>query len=54
MSTQRITYSYQTWLSSICGSLLVGSIGLLPIFVVPNEQSKSIRSFHFDSIDQFN
>jgi hypothetical protein len=42
MTKDLITYSYETWINALIGSTLVGLIGLLPIFIVPNEQSKSI------------
>ena len=36
-----IIYSFETWISALVGAGLVGCIGLLPIFIVPNEQTKS-------------
>jgi hypothetical protein len=42
MTKDLIIYSYETWINALIGSTLVGLIGLLPIFIVPNEQSKSI------------
>jgi len=42
MTKDLINYSFETWLSALVGSALVGCIGLLPIFIVPNEQTKSI------------
>lgn len=42
MKADTVSYSLQTWFSAIFGAAIVGSIGLLPIFVVPNEQTKSI------------
>ncbi len=41
MSTDFVSYSFETWISALIGSTLVGFIGLLPIFIVPNEQTKS-------------
>ncbi len=44
MTTDIISYSFQTWISALLGAALVGCIGLLPIFIVPNEETKSISS----------
>ncbi len=44
MTTDIISYSFQTWISALLGATLVGCIGLLPIFIVPNEETKSISS----------
>jgi len=41
MTRDLISYSFQTWISALLGAALVGCIGLLPIFIVPNEQTKS-------------
>lgn len=35
-------YPIETWVNALIGSAFVGLIGLFPIFVVPNEQTKSI------------
>lgn len=42
MKKEIISYSIETWINALIGSALVGLIGLLPIFIVPNEQTKSI------------
>jgi hypothetical protein len=42
MTKDLISYSFETWISALIGSTLVGLIGLLPIFIVPNEQTKSM------------
>ena len=45
MTTEFVSYSYKTWISALSGATAVGFIGLLPLLIVPNEQSKSKRSF---------
>ncbi len=45
MATDLVSYSFETWISALAGAAFVGCIGLLPIFVVPNEQTKSISSY---------
>ena len=42
MRKELISYSIETWINALIGSAFVGLIGLLPIFIVPNEQTKSI------------
>ena len=44
MTLEIISYSLQTWVSAVVGAALVGCIGLLPIFIVPDEEKKSL--FH--------
>jgi hypothetical protein len=39
-----VSYSLETWISALIGAGVVGLIGLLPIFIVPNEESKSNNS----------
>jgi hypothetical protein len=41
MTQDFLIYSFETWISALIGASLVGCIGLLPIFIVPNEQTKS-------------
>lgn len=45
MPIDLISYSFETWISALVGAGLVGCIGLLPIFIVPNEETKSIFIF---------
>jgi len=47
MTTDIISYSLQTWISALVGATLVGFIGLLPIFIVPNEETKSIYYYYY-------
>lgn len=42
MTSDIVSYSYETWFNALLGAATVGLIGLLPIFVVPNEQTKGI------------
>jgi len=44
MATDLVSYSFETWISALAGAAFVGCIGLLPIFIVPNEETKSISS----------
>jgi hypothetical protein len=41
MATLFFNYSIQTWISALTGAAAVGLIGILPLFLVPNEQNKS-------------
>jgi len=41
MTTLLFNYSIQTWISALTGAAAVGLVGLLPLFIVPNEQNKS-------------
>ncbi|CAF1373344.1 unnamed protein product [Rotaria sordida] len=45
MTTDLISYSFQTWFSALLGAAVVGCIGLLPIFIVPNEQTKKDKPY---------
>jgi hypothetical protein len=44
MTIELVSYSFETWISALLGAALVGCIGLLPIFIVPNEETKSKRN----------
>ena len=52
MMTDLVSYSFQTWISALFGAAIVGSIGFLPTFIVPNEQTKS--SFIIEFMFSFN
>ena len=41
MATLFYNNSIQTWISALTGAAVVGLVGFLPLFLVPNEQSKS-------------
>ena len=41
MATLFVNYSIETWISALTGAAAVGLIGILPFFIVPNEQTKS-------------
>lgn len=41
MTILLFNYSIQTWVSALTGAAAVGLVGVLPLFIVPNEQSKS-------------
>jgi hypothetical protein len=45
MTTELVSYSFRTWVSALTGATIVGLIGLLPRYIVPNEQSKSKKYF---------
>ncbi|CAF1275416.1 unnamed protein product [Adineta steineri] len=45
MTLNSIGYSFETWISALIGAALVGCIGLLPIFIVPNEQTKKDKPY---------
>ncbi|CAF4780355.1 unnamed protein product, partial [Rotaria socialis] len=36
---------FQTWFGALFGATAVGCIGLLPIFIVPNEQTKKDKPY---------
>ncbi|CAF1429430.1 unnamed protein product [Adineta steineri] len=38
-------YSIQTWISALVGAATVGLVGILPLFIVPNEQSKNNKPY---------
>jgi len=42
MVIDNVSYSFETWISALVGAGLVGCIGLLPILIVPNEDTKII------------
>jgi hypothetical protein len=41
MESLLINYSIQIWASALLGATAVGLIGILPLFIIPNEQNKS-------------
>jgi len=41
MDSLLINYSIETWVSALLGAAAVGLVGILPLFLVPNEQNKS-------------
>ena len=41
MESLLVNYSIQTWVSALTGAAAVGLVGILPLFIVPNEQNKS-------------
>lgn len=43
MGEYLISYSSETWISALVGAGFVGCIGFLPVFIVPNEQNKSMN-----------
>ncbi|CAF0962900.1 unnamed protein product [Adineta ricciae] len=45
MTLEIISYSLQTWASALVGAALVGCIGLLPIFIVPDEEKKKDKPY---------
>ncbi|CAF3498660.1 unnamed protein product [Rotaria socialis] len=45
MTNDLISYSFQTWFGALFGATAVGCIGLLPIFIVPNEQTKKDKPY---------
>lgn len=47
MTTLFANYSIQTWVSALTGAAAVGLVGILPLFIVPNEQTKSIDNFFY-------
>ncbi len=36
-----LNYPIQTWVSALSGAAAVGLVGAIPLFIVPNEQTKS-------------
>ncbi|CAF1054103.1 unnamed protein product [Adineta steineri] len=38
-------YSIQTWISALVGAAAVGLVGIIPLFIVPNEQSKNNKPY---------
>lgn len=47
MRTLLVNYSVLTWVSALTGATLVGLVGVLPLFIVPNEQNKSKYDFDY-------
>jgi hypothetical protein len=41
MTTLLLNCSIQTWISALMGAAAIGLVGILPLFIVPNEQNKS-------------
>ena len=41
MASPLTDYSLLTWIGALTGAASVGLVGVLPLFVVPNEQNKS-------------
>jgi hypothetical protein len=56
MATILCNYSIQTWVSALTGAVAVSLVGILPLFIVPNEQSKSkfinIFCFNFEYLNR--
>lgn len=58
MATELFNNSIQTWISALSGAAAVSLVGILPLFIVPNEQSKSnfiqekTRAYFFDLGDK--
>ncbi|UJR24096.1 hypothetical protein I4U23_027063 [Adineta vaga] len=38
-------YSLQTWMSALIGAGSIGLVGILPLFIVPNEQNKKDKPY---------
>lgn len=47
MSTLLFNCSVQTWISALTGASIVGLVGTLPLFIIPNEQNQSKINSHF-------
>ncbi|CAF3237543.1 unnamed protein product, partial [Rotaria sp. Silwood2] len=45
MRTLLVNDSVQTWVSALTGAAIVGLVGVLPLFIVPNEQSKKDKPY---------
>ncbi|CAF1336065.1 unnamed protein product [Rotaria magnacalcarata] len=45
MRTLLANYSVQTWVSALTGATIVGLVGVLPLFIFPNEQSKKDKPY---------
>ncbi|CAF3753135.1 unnamed protein product [Rotaria sp. Silwood1] len=45
MGTELINDSVQQWISALTGAAIVGLIGVLPLFIVPNEQNKKDKPY---------
>ena len=42
MTTLLFNYSIQTWISALTGAAVVGLVGILPLFIVPNWYGDSL------------
>ncbi len=47
MTTLLLNYSIQTWINALTGAATVGLVGILPLFIVPDEQNKSKLKLKF-------
>ena len=46
MATILFNYPLQTWASALIGAAAVGFVGIIPLFIVPNEQTKSKMKYN--------